>query len=85
MYCAAHCLMCNRCFALLLGFELQLNCAFVSAALQGMFPKGALFHRGAHAGNAESAWDAKREAWMADWKAKRRMALRQQNSLRSKP
>ena len=73
------------CFASLFSLQLQdFNCAFVSAELQEMFPKGALFHRGAHVGDAKSAWEAKREAWMADWKAKRRMALRQQNSLRSK-
>ena len=55
------------------------------AALQERFPKGALFHRGADPKEAEAAWAANRDAWIADWKAKRRMALRQQTGPRGRP
>ena len=48
------------------------------AALGRLFPLGAAFHRGDDPSIAEAAWVGKREAWMADCKAKRRMALRQQ-------
>lgn len=58
-----------------------LCCAGLAAAL----PKGAAFCRRVGDDKVEAAWQAARESMVADYKSKRRMALRQQSAHRKRP
>lgn len=49
------------------------------AALARVLPAGAAFFTGPGDKRGEAAWQAARESLVADYKSKRRMALRQQN------